>query len=145
MKSLSRVSDAIASGAESAAGLADRAWGLTGTWKMDCKQQPHASNITLFFSIARGKTEVTYDAGPHYQKTWAITGVQLSPNDRIEVTTIEHHGHGVLTTYERHRDGRIRPFQSLRVGTEVYSIKDGLLLSSGRPYPWMTRCDVLVS
>lgn len=116
-------------------------WGLIGTWAIDCRLPAGRSNDHLSYLI-----EPTGGVRHHRnfgdaQDVNDVQALRLLPDGSIEVTVhFRAFGQTRAWTIAKGRDGRSRTMSNHRVGTDDWSVRDGVLVHSGRPTQWLTRC-----
>jgi len=136
----------------SSAAFAETAWdvigrfGWTGSWSLSCSELPSPTNAWLkFYRDANGVARRSLDRGNGPELTIVIDSAQI-----ITATTMAARlrnddsswgtNNGVyVDAILVKENGRIRAISSKKAdGTEV--IKDGIIISSGKPSPWTEKC-----
>lgn len=116
------------------------AFGYIGHWAPDCVRQPEPGNPHMITSALRsGGVEIRNKLGPGYEDNVNIVlEARLLAPDRVLIKTQLNNNE--LREWEVTRQaGRIRTFTNRRPdGT--YVTKDGMIVSSNKPTPWLNRC-----
>jgi hypothetical protein len=128
-----------AAGAQSPTAVLE-AFGYFGRWAPDCSRSPVPGNPHMTVSKSpRGTIEVRNSLGPDYLDNVNILldARSLGP-DRVWIKTQLNNSE--LREWEVVRQaGRIRTFVNRKPdGTHI--TRDGLVVASGNPTPWLNRC-----
>ncbi len=116
------------------------AFGYVGQWAQDCSRKPEPGNPHMIVSVLRsGGIEMRNKLGPDYEDNVNIVleARSLGP-DRVWIKSQLNSNE--LREWEVTREGgRIRTFTNRKPdGTHI--TKDGVIVNSGRPTPWLNRC-----
>jgi hypothetical protein len=115
-------------------------FGYIGHWAQDCAEPAKPGNPHMIVSVlASGGVEVRNKLGPEYQDNVNIVvEARTLAADRVMIKT--HLNNNELREWEVTRaNDRIRTMVNRRPdGTFV--TKDGLVVASGKPTPWLNRC-----
>lgn len=120
---------------------AARAWGILGTWRIDCAAPPSRANGSLTYAVRDGRLVHPRDFGD-VRDELQVQSARVLPNGRFEfVIRFPDDGQRRRFTVVKGDDGRIRVMDNVAVGTRDYSIRDGSLVATGKPSRWQTRCE----
>ncbi|MEH2514162.1 hypothetical protein V1291_005516 [Nitrobacteraceae bacterium AZCC 1564] len=108
-----------------------RSWGLLGRWAVDC-----AAGKTVLYNVEQDG-RLIYDNG--LNTIVSIDTVTKTKENRIVLTYFWPVDQKVRTLVIEQKDGRIRTVLN-RDDANNYTIRDGVLTSSGRQGPWLERC-----
>jgi hypothetical protein len=114
-------------------------WGLLGTWAEFCNRPPARENDYATFVRRDGELFLDRDFGDGGDSN-RVAAASILPDGMISVSIVFR---GLKQTrinvFALGPDGRRRAmFNSDTQGT--FSVKDGILLGSGNPTSWLTRC-----
>jgi len=140
---LAGVSLAIASGsaarAETPAETA-AAFGLLGTWAVDCALPPSLANGYLSY-VATPGGNIAHDRDFGSQRnTGEIVRAALTAGGIDLVVFFPASAQSRQITLAKTADGRLRIITDAFITTKEYAIRDGKLLSTGTDMPWQMRC-----
>ncbi|MBN8939610.1 MAG: hypothetical protein J0H01_08975 [Rhizobiales bacterium] len=120
---------------------AARAWGILGTWRVDCSAPPSLANGSLTYAIRGERLVHPRDFGTERDELQVLSA-RILPTGLFEfVIELPRDGQRRRFTLARGHDGRIRVMDNVAVGTRDYSIRDGALVATGKPSRWQTRCE----
>ena len=114
-------------------------WGLLGTWAEFCNQPPARGNDYATFVRRGGELFLDRDFGEG-RDTNRIAAASILPDGMISVSIVFGGLNQTrINVFALGPDGRRRAmFNSDKQGN--FSVKDGILLGSGKPTSWLTRC-----
>jgi hypothetical protein len=127
------------SSAETVTEIAVR-WGIVGTWQQDCRAPVSHDNDRQVFVIRGGRLVLdrfygdTSDSNP-------VTAASINDQGELDLRIEFPVYHQVRqNVHALGRDGRDHIVLNRDVFTGTYTVRDGILISTGKPTPWMTRC-----
>lgn len=114
------------------------AWGLLGTWAVDCRSPPSASNAYLSYAVKGTGLVHRRDLGDMHDEH-AITAAGILPDGSLEiVVNLATFGQVRTIVLQKQGKGMIRAVTN-RDANGNYSIRSGLL-PDGRPSAIQFRC-----
>lgn len=129
--------------AQTAADAASQ-WGLLGTWMADCKKSAGPSNLALRYVVKAGQLFYERELGSADKiESNQVTSATIKPDHSIEVVV---NFISTLPAQTRQfslvkgNDGRTRVISNVNLGSNEYSIVNGILIGTGDPSPWLTHC-----
>lgn len=124
----------------SAQSVADQAsaWGLLGTWAVDCSLPPSRTNAHLSY-VRKGQSVVHRRDFGDARDEHAVVAARLLPDSSLEVVIDLASFSQVRTVVFKHMDGRSMRAMTNRDAVGNYSIKDGKF-ADGRPSAVQFRC-----
>lgn len=120
------------------------AWGLLGTWAVDCSQPASRQNSHLSF-VRKGdgvihRREFGDDSDEH-----AVSAVRTMAGGKIEVVVDLQRFSQIRTiVFAREGDGKKRAISN-RDDKNVYSIRAGKFITNGQRAPLQSRCASLTN
>jgi hypothetical protein len=125
--------------AETAAGTAAD-WGLIGAWQSDCAAAPSVAEPRSTFEVRGGALVYERFNGQHADID-AIPGAVIQPDGSIALTIDFAQLGGVREWVLAKPDrSRFHTISNRSVATNVYTVRDGVLLSTRQPAAWNVRC-----
>jgi hypothetical protein len=137
------------------AALADTTWdamqrfGLTGTWALSCKQAAGPSNFWMtYYRDAGGVVRRTLERGssPDYptlmvviDSAHLITSTTMAARFRNDDPNWGDSNGTSVDIIIIKENGRVRTLDSKGSNGKQY-VKDGIVVSSGNPIPWIEKC-----
>jgi len=116
-------------------------WGLTGTWATDCNSPPSLrGNVYLTFAVHGDQVTMhrAYGSGTD-DSPLLSAGIRDDGALVIELDLA-----GGFGTFEdvliKDADGHERSMATRSLRTGEYTIKDGVVVSTGKPSPWINHC-----
>jgi hypothetical protein len=115
-------------------------WGLEGVWKIDCSTGDSKEDVALRYVVRSGNLYLERDAG-HVRESSFVSYAELGADGMLELTILFSPPAGPRTLLlKRENANQLLVWSSRRTGTDEYVIKDGAIVSSGRPPPLLTQC-----
>ncbi len=125
--------------AETAAETA-AAWGLLGTWSLDCGLPPSGGNGYMSYVAVSGGRLVHErdfggwrDANEVLRVTLGVGGIDLTVYFLASAQTRQ-------ITIAKGPDGRVRATSESLVNSNEFAISDGKFTATGTDTPWQMRC-----
>ena len=115
-------------------------WGLTGTWRLDCRQPTSRSNPDLKYVVRGGKLFHDRNFGDTADSS-SVMSATVKANGSLEiVVNFTSFSQTRQFSFMKGSDGRIRAISNRNVDTNEYSVVDGKFTANGNPAPWQSRC-----
>jgi len=131
---------AAPSSAETAAQIAAR-WGIVGIWQKDCNAPVSRNNDQQAFVIRNGKLFLDRSTGNGHDSN-PITAASINAQGELDLrVTFPASGQNRQNVHAMAKDGRDHIVLNRDVITGEYTVKNGILLSTGNAVPWLTHCD----
>lgn len=119
-------------------------WGLLGTWSVDCSAAPSRSNAHLSFVRVNGRLTHRRDFGD-LRDEFPVLDARALPDGSLEIEVdLALFGQKRTIVFEKLGEGKKRAVLN-RDDKGNYTIRDGKLVSTGKPAPVQTRCAVLTN
>lgn len=114
-------------------------WGLVGTWAEFCDRPPARGNDYATYIRRGGELFLDRDFGD-IRDTNRVAAASILPDGMISLSIVFGKLNQTrINVFAIGPDGRRRTmFNSDTHGK--FSVKDGILLGSGKPTSWLTRC-----
>jgi hypothetical protein len=126
------------------AGEAAAAWGLLGTWSVNCDQPASPSNAHLSFVRTDGRLMHRRDFGGQRDE-FAVISARRMPNGSLEIVLdLASVGGKRTIVFARAGEGRKRAVIN-RGEKGDYTIRDGKFSTGGAPTPVQSRCSALTN
>lgn len=120
---------------------AARSFDILGTWRLDCAGPPSTRNGSLIYAVRNGRLVHPRDFGDSRDEL-KVVSARVRPDGLFEFVIEMPRGRQQRRfTLMKAEDGRVRVIDNVEVGTDNYSIRDGMLAATGRPSLWQTRCE----
>ena len=116
-------------------------FGFFGRWAPDCSKPPGPDNSTRQTMVTSAdEVRWTEDTGSRASRNRyrVIEAERLAP-DKIRVR-IELNGAILEDLVVVKEGGKVRTMSNKMIENGQYLVADGIILSIGRPTPWMTKC-----
>jgi hypothetical protein len=116
------------------------AFGLLGTWAVDCRLPPSLGNGYLTYAAAPGGN-IAHDRDFGSQRNVGeIVRASLTAGgiDLVVFFPVSAQSRHIIIA--RAADGRLRTIADSFINTNEYAIRDGRLLATGAEMPWQMRC-----
>ena len=125
--------------AETAANVAAQ-WGLLGSWRIDCTAPPSVDNFNETYVVRGGKLYLDrVDSGGAGSEP--VLAAKIRPDNSIAIF-IRFESAAQTRENDVIRDGdRKRVMSNSRINSQDYSVRNGVLVASGKPTPWMNHCE----
>lgn len=125
--------------AETAAETA-AAWGLLGTWSLDCRLPPSEGNSYMSYVVMPGGRLAherdfggRRDANEVLRAMLGVGGIDLTVYFPASAQTRQ-------ITLARSPDGRVRAIADSLLSSNEFAIWDGRFIATGTETPWQVRC-----
>jgi hypothetical protein len=116
------------------------AFGLLGTWAVDCALPPSFANTYLTYSAAPGGN-IAHHRDFGVQRSIAeIQHASLTAGGIELVAYFPALAQSRQMTIARSADDRIRTISDGFITTNEFTVRDGILLATGTAAPWHVRC-----
>jgi hypothetical protein len=116
------------------------AWGLLGTWRLDCSAEASRSDPDLTFLVRGGQLFHDRNWGDGSDSS-AVIAASITPDGGFSVTVqFDSLKQTRQWSYIQQSGGRIRAMFNRNVDDDQYSIRDGKFTANGKPSPWQTHC-----
>jgi hypothetical protein len=131
-----------ASGSASADPSTDAAakWKLLGSWRVDCSQPPSQDNGTYIYVVKGGKLFLDRDIGGDGDSSPVVSATINADNSITLIIKFLSFSQTRENTEVKKDDDHERTFVNRNIDTGEYSVRDGILISTGNPTRWYTRC-----
>lgn len=119
------------------------AFGFFGTWAVDCTQPASPlNNYRSAYVSPTGDPVFTESLGPASDPNiYVVLGAKRESDDTI-VVRVKINGEFEQDLTMRKEGSRLRTTTNRDVGKrERFVVRNGAVLSTGNPTPWLTRCD----
>jgi len=121
------------------------AWGLFGTWQVECGGAPGDTNPIYSYRANGAQVILDRDFGDNRRDSNMVTGVRRTPTGEIAYTVIfatteppQNREHVFLKS----QNGRaMRIISNRNPDTNVYAVRDGKYADDGQTTVWMNRCN----
>ena len=131
---------AAPSSAETVVQTATR-WGIVGIWQKDCHAPVGPDNDRQAFVVREGKLFLERSTGAS-QDSNPVPAASIDARGELELLVIfAAFKQNRLNVHALAKDGRDRIVLNRNVDTDEYTVRNGILLSTGQPVPWETRSD----
>lgn len=116
------------------------AFGLLGTWAVDCRLPPSAVNGYLTYAATPGGN-IAHDRDFGSQRNIGeVMRASLTAGGIDLVVFFPVSAQSRQMTITKTADGRIRTIADSFINSNAYAIRDGKLLATGAEVPWQMRC-----
>jgi hypothetical protein len=116
------------------------AFGLLGTWAVDCRLPPSAANGYLTYAATPGGN-IAHDRDFGSQRNIGeVVRASLTAGGIDLVVFFPVSAQSRQITIARAADGRLRTIADSFINSNEYAIRDGKLLATGTEMPWQMRC-----
>jgi hypothetical protein len=153
MKSFKTTMIAAALVLSSSAARAETPWnvfkkfGMTGNWSADCSAAPSGTNFWMTYKKGpEGKVYRPLDRGDGDTLAATIDSAEILADTTTMRASFRNDDPSwgdtngtVANILIEKKDGRIRTLDSKGADGKEY-IKDGIVISSGHPIPWLEKC-----
>ena len=131
---------AAPSSAETVAEIADR-WGILGNWQKNCDTPVSENNDRQSFVIRSGKLFLDRSRGEGDDSN-PVTAASIDARGELDLlVTFPTYGQNRQNVHAMSTDGRQHIVLNRNVDTGEYTVRNGILLSTGNAVPWLTHCD----
>src|SRR5262245_11624773 len=116
------------------------AFGLLGTWAVDCRFPPSVGNGYMTWVAAPGGN-IAHDRDFGSQRNVGeVMRASLTAGGIDLVVFFPATAQSRPSTIDRAPDGRLRPLADSFINSNEYAVRDGKLLATGADMPWQMRC-----
>jgi hypothetical protein len=116
------------------------AFGLLGTWAVDCRLPPSLANGYMTYVAAPGGN-VAHDRDFGSQRNVGeIVRASLTAGGIDLVVFFPVTAQSRQITLAKSADGRMRTIADSFINSNEYAVRDGKLLATGVDMPWQMRC-----
>jgi hypothetical protein len=116
------------------------AFGLLGTWAVDCRLPPSLANAYLTFAATPGGN-IAHDRDFGSQRNIGeVVRASLTAGGIDLVVFFPVSAQSRQITITKAGDGRMRTIADSFINSNEYAVRDGKLLATGTEMPWQMRC-----
>ena len=116
------------------------AFGLLGTWAVDCRLPPSLANAYLTYAATPGGN-IAHDRDFGSQRNIGeVVRASLTAGGIDLVVFFPVSAQSRQITIGKSGDGRMRTVADSFINSREYAIRDGKLLATGTEVPWQMRC-----
>ena len=116
------------------------AFGLLGTWAVDCRLPPSLANAYLSY-VATPGGNIAHDRDFGSQRNVGeIMRASLTAGGIDLVVFFPVTAQSRQITITKAADGRMRTIADSFINSNEYAVRDGKLLATGAEMPWQMRC-----
>jgi hypothetical protein len=126
-----------------------RSFGLTGTWSLNCKEPAGPANFWMtYYQDAGGVVRRTLERGPDpdyprlmvvIESAHLITSTTMAARFRNDDPNWGDTNGATADVIMIKENGRVRTLDS-KGGDGKQYVKDGIVVASGKPIPWIEKC-----
>jgi hypothetical protein len=116
------------------------AFGLLGTWAVDCRLPPSLANAYLTYAATPGGN-IAHDRDFGSQRNIGeVVRASLTAGGIDLVVFFPVSAQSRQITIAKAGDGRMRTIADSFISSKEYAVRDGKLLATGTEMPWQMRC-----
>jgi|SRR5689334_11015031 hypothetical protein len=116
------------------------AFGLLGTWAVDCRLPPSIANAWLTYAATPGGN-IAHDRDFGSQRNIGeVVRATLTAGGIDLVVFFPVSAQSRQITITKAGDGRMRTMTDSFINANEYAVRDGVLLATGTQMPWQMRC-----
>jgi hypothetical protein len=115
-------------------------WKLLGSWRVDCSHPPSRNNGTYIYVVKGGKLLLERDTGGDEESNPVVSATINADNSITLIIKFISFSQTRENTEVKKDDDHERTFINRNIDTGDYSVRDGILISTGNPTKWYTRC-----
>jgi hypothetical protein len=116
------------------------AFGLLGTWAVDCRLPPSLANGYLTY-VATPGGNIAHDRDFGSQRNIGeVVRASLTAGGIDLVVYFPVNAQSRQITITKAADGRMRTIADSFINSNEYAVRDGKLLATGADMPWQMRC-----
>jgi len=116
------------------------AFGLLGTWAVDCRLPPSLANGYLTYAATPGGN-IAHDRDFGSQRNVGeVVRASLTAGGIDLVVFFPVSAQSRQITITKAADGRMRTIADSFINANEYAVRDGVLLATGTQMPWQMRC-----